>query len=262
MLDNYLYVFVDRVSHHTITRGVGLRYFSQAIKKMPQNILLLAGSHPLAQRDEYTRFFTVRGAEAVREFIQQQEQEEHDPKKWVDFSSYELLHQLNDGELAELLYLAHMRRHLHAPFFYKLQNRYVVLPLGRQMDKIYYHDINEFYWQLSQVLVDRGTGANVNLTQQVFSWLRPREKSPAPEGPTLEVMKALAPLLQEGLIFDLTDFDIWDSNSKITLYLAEDDWERVVNQPIARVPLGTLSYNKTSQDWKLNTEPYERIYGG
>ncbi|MBA5770603.1 hypothetical protein H3285_29620, partial [Escherichia coli] len=76
--------------------------------------------------------------------------ENFNPLCWIDFEDVELLNQLTPQEVAEMLYLAHTRRHLRSPFYYKLQNNFVYLTRedGRY-NKVYYRNLNHFYMLLS-----------------------------------------------------------------------------------------------------------------
>lgn len=42
MIENYIYILVDEVSNHVLSRGLGLAYLQRSMKKKPQNLLILS----------------------------------------------------------------------------------------------------------------------------------------------------------------------------------------------------------------------------
>jgi len=64
--------------------------------------------------------------------------------KWLDYAHGDDLDFLLPGEIAELLYLAHMETHIRTPFYAKLQNDYAYLTLRDGFYKTYYRNLPDF----------------------------------------------------------------------------------------------------------------------
>ena len=68
--------------------------------------------------------------------------------RWIDFTDLTMIKELSALEISELLYLGHMKTHLHSPFFYKLQNNFVYFDLGDDLLRVYYRYMKNFiaFW--------------------------------------------------------------------------------------------------------------------
>src|SRR5690606_13912669 len=65
---------------------------------------------------------------------------------WLDFDDEEKLDLLSNEEIAELLFLGHMKNHLRAPFYGKLSNRFAYLAdEDGLLNKTYYKSWVDFY---------------------------------------------------------------------------------------------------------------------
>ncbi|AMB99202.1 hypothetical protein AWM75_03915 [Aerococcus urinaehominis] len=104
---------------------MGLRYFNQTCTHDVKNLVIIDTRQSIGQFDELTHFNVLRGRDQVQDFLANEARYPNPRVKWIDYKSQELFHQLRAGEIAEILYLAHMNQQLHSPFFYKLQNNYI-----------------------------------------------------------------------------------------------------------------------------------------
>ena len=75
---------------------------------------------------------------------------------WVDFEDVFSLDTIEGRELAELLYLGHMKRHLSLPFFQNLNNRFAYLTEDDGWyNKIYYRNWSDFYNSLGGIFASK-----------------------------------------------------------------------------------------------------------
>lgn len=259
--EQYLYILLDPSSKYVITRGMDLRFFKEAVQHVPQNILLLSGEDPLAEKDELTRFQVIRGNLAVAQFLDKEAQAP--TAKWVDFASWDLLNQLNPGEIAELLYLAHMNRHLHAPFFYKLQNRYVILPGESASLKVYYRDLNEFYRQLAFLIQAYAVELLPKSQTKWRLFTNRRDRQAGIVLPQVSLLSSLEDILEEGVILDFSNLKAKDPLEQvIRFYLAEDDIHAPLSTPNMTECLGNLSLTTDRKCWQGDWGLDSVNYGG
>ena len=262
MIENYIYILVDEVSNHVLSRGLGLAYLQRSMKKKPQNLLVLSCQKDYGQADDHTHFKLIRGERSVQDFLSGQSRLAFPDTKWVDYYSQELLHQLTPGEIAELLYLGHVNRHLHSPFFYKLQNNYVFLPMANGILKTYYRDVKEFYFQLANVIRDKLLAQRPE-RRSLFGWrshnLGEEAKIPLPP---MAVMQEIRPLLTEGVIFDFSQLT-WreDQAMAIPLLLAEDQVDDILQRK-QTVLLAKLSYSMKDKKWAFERIADANLFGG
>lgn len=263
MFENYIYALVDSVSNHVLSRGIQFNHFQTAMNRKPQNLLLLNGPDDLGVFDDYTRFNVINGEEKVKEFLIEQAKLTNPNVKWIDFNSIELYHQLTPDEIAELLYLAHANRHLRSPFFYKLQNNYVCLPLENKQLKVYYRHINEFYFQLSNVIRERTQQQKIDkkLLFSLRSTVARQHRNVVI--PSMGLMQSLRPLLYEGVILD---FKLVSTNVNgpiiIPIYLAEDQLDHIVDRHLQTELLGNLLYFEKEERWALELNRDNAPIGG
>src|SRR5699024_965421 len=141
--------------------GVGLKYFTSAVNKVPNNLLLIKNPNHLGRFDEFTRFHIVSGHEAVREFIDGQANEVQSQTKWIDFKYESLFQQLSAHESAELLFIGRTDTPVNQPTFYNLRNRITFFgstyPNSYPTTKKYYRDIHDYFRQLGYVLDEKVT---------------------------------------------------------------------------------------------------------
>lgn len=263
MFENYIYVLVDSVSNHVLSRGIQFNHFQKAMNRKPQNLLLLSGPKNLGIFDEYTRFNVIRGEAKVTDFLTEQTNLNYPNVKWIDFNSPELYHQLTPDEIAELLYLAHANRHLRSPFFYKLQNNYVCLPLENKQLKVYYRHINEFYFQLSNIIREKTQQQRME-RKSLFSLRQSFAKNHRNVViPSMELMQSLRPLLYEGVILDFKQVDT-NVNDPITIpiYLAEDQLDEIMERRLETELLGKLLYYEKEERWALELTREDAPIGG
>lgn len=262
MFENYIYVLIDPTSNHVLSRGIQYNHFQEAMNRKPQNIMLFNELDDLGFVDDYTRFNVIVGESKVNQFLTEQAQLMHPKLKWIDFNSIELYHQLTPDEIAELLYFAHANKHLRSPFFYKLQNNYVCLPIESNQQKVYYRHINEFYFQLSNVIRDKTQSLKVD-RKSIFS-LRQVVTKPTWKVvmPSMELMQQLRQLLYEGVVFDFKSI-VTGSNGPtiIPIYLAEDQIDVVVENKKMEL-LGQLLYFEKEERWALELPSEDVPIGG
>lgn len=258
---NELYVFTDFSTNQVDLRGFTSASFQQAMQRPIHNILVLSGNVPEAEYDEYTRFFTIRGDAAVASFFQWQLAHPEQPVKWVDYVSEDLLHQLTPGEIAELLYLRHMTRSWHSPFFYKLRNDYVYLPQSADTLRVYYRRISEFFNQfatrLSELVADLGTEG----FSRYLNLLGSRARKPEITSPGREVMDRLRPLLSEGIIIDFSNVH-YRAVTTLPIYLMEDRSNDLLQGEVHHAPIGYLRYDAVARQWQVETKFESDDFGG
>ena len=116
MATEYIYVHLDSVTNHVLSKGMDINHFQQSLRKIPKNILLLDAKKGVGEFESHTGFRIIRGRENVRRYLDDCSKFPEKAHKWIDFESIELLRQLTPVEISELLYIAHAHTHLHSPF--------------------------------------------------------------------------------------------------------------------------------------------------
>ena len=142
MRGNFVYLSLEPVTNMIYSLGISPADFLNGIPAIPNQLLLLnpeSGSD--VEINPHTRLQTVTGQNQIRRYLLAKH--EH-AVKWLDYAHGDDLDFLLPGEIAELLYLAHMETHIRTPFYAKLQNDYAYLTLRDGFFKVYYRNLPDF----------------------------------------------------------------------------------------------------------------------
>ncbi|HJE86692.1 MAG TPA: hypothetical protein K8U88_03800 [Levilactobacillus hammesii] len=142
MRGNFVYLSLEPVTNMIYSLGISPADFLNGIPAIPNQLLLLnAESGSDVEINPHTRLQTVTGQTQIRRYLLAKH--EH-AAKWLDYAHGDDLDFLLPGEIAELLYLAHMETHIRTPFYAKLQNDYAYLTLRDGFFKVYYRNLPDF----------------------------------------------------------------------------------------------------------------------
>lgn len=134
MRNAMIYVRHEPLAHLFLTYGISASDLLSDHLKVPKHLLLLPPVDEQEQIDPHTWFNIIDGADQVQDFLRSKAGQ---TRCWLDYSSPRFLQELTPNEIAELLYLGHAKTHLSSPFYYKLQNELVYLPLRNGMVNMY-----------------------------------------------------------------------------------------------------------------------------
>ncbi|MDT1940798.1 MULTISPECIES: hypothetical protein [Carnobacterium] len=244
MASEYIYVHLDSVTNHVLSKGITVVDFQQTLKKIPNNILLLNTEKGIGEYETHTGFRIVRDRENVRRFLEEAGRSEI-KYKWVDFENLELLRQLTPVEISELLYIAHAHTHLHSPFYYKLQNNYIYLTLSDGMNKVYYRYLDQFYNLLGKSIRE-ALESKINEKRNFFQKSKVIEKLP------LETIKEIVPYLKEGVLLSLKHVTVEGDCYCIPIYLLEDRLRAInTNSFSGKDLVGVVCYNQETGSWTV-----------
>lgn len=193
MRNAMIYVHHEPLAHLFLTYGISASDLLNSQQKIPSHLLLLPPVNEQEQIDPHTWFNIINGRDQVREFLRSKEGQ---TRCWLDYARPRFLQELTPNEIAELLYLGHVKTHLSSPFYYKLQNELVYLPLRNGMVNMYLRH---------ETLFEAFLAAAINkylrriANEQPF-WLRLRQQHFSPLSD--EAYTQLFPLMEDGVLFD------------------------------------------------------------
>ncbi|MGM9903667.1 hypothetical protein A5844_002596 [Enterococcus sp. 10A9_DIV0425] len=250
-----VYVHIDTTSNAVLTKGLTISDFSNSIVHFPQNLLLLDPSAFAGEYESHTGLKVIRGTENIQLFFNSlRSRNSGVDLKWVDFTDLTMLKELTPLEISELLYFGHMKTHLHSPFFYKLQNNFVYFDLNDQLNRIYYRYIDEFYRifanKLSTIVSEK-----INVKKSFFRKEIPVEKI------SVEILKKMRNLMQEGIIFSFEQDGLINDTYHIPIYIIEDYvWKLKGTRYREEKPVGMLIYHSAQRQWSLEGEAANFTY--
>ncbi|MEE6657921.1 hypothetical protein RAO19_05715 [Pediococcus acidilactici] len=242
--DDYIFVHLESIVNLIYSRGITAKDFLSGILQVPTNILLLnrevSDDVPI---DNHTFLNEINDAKTISQYLL----DPHSSRNWIDFSQAEALSELTPNDIANLLYMGHMKSHLDTPFSYKLQNDYVYLEVGTNQVKTYYRRLKNFYAVLNQSVI-RHAEQTYNEHRLVFRRVNHFSKLPA------SMVRQLIPVLGEGVIFAFDQAIEQDHELRVPILIASDSnlaptlrsKESLYNQA---QQIAVLKYNLRNQDW-------------
>ena len=208
MRNALIYVHHEPLAHLFLTYGISASDLLNSHQKLPEHLLLLPPVNEQEQIDPHTWFNVINGKDQVRDFLRSKEGQ---TRCWLDYSRSRFLQELTPNEIAELLYLGHAKTHLNSPFYYKLQNELVYLPMRNGTVNMYLRHESLFEAFLAAA-INKYLRRIAN--EQPF-WLRLRQQhfSHLSHGAYTQLL----PLLEDGVVFDFRHVQF--SRERITIPL-------------------------------------------
>ncbi|MDR7002004.1 hypothetical protein [Neobacillus niacini] len=171
---------------------------------------------------------------------------------WIDFIEEEVLNELTGQEMAELLYLGHLKQHLKLPFYNKLGNRFVYLAHDDGwFNKIYYRSFKDFFHLLSEAI--SGKVSKLKLEKSLLGLRKKRSYPPVNK----EILLSLTPFMKEGICISMKNADQQRTKIEIPIWVIGDfanmddmyeEYEMISKEPSH----AKIVFDKKTKEWKLN----------
>ncbi|MCI2033694.1 MAG: hypothetical protein LKJ69_10005 [Lactobacillus sp.] len=243
MRNSVIYVHYEPLAHMFLTAGISASDVLSATPTPLRHLLLLPPINEDEFIDPHTGFNEISGEAAVAEFLRSKDARD---RSWLDYKHGTYLRELMPTEVAELLYLGHAKTHIQPPFYYKLQNNLVFLPLRNDMVTMYCRQVSFFSRTLAAAIVKHLRWA---ANDQPF-WLRLRQQhfQPVPEA----TLSDLLPSLEDGVLFDFGGGIFSRDQVRIPLLTLTDRF--VPDQPLDldnASQFGELVLGRKGNAWQL-----------
>lgn len=244
-----IYILVNTRDHYVISNGITFQEFTKSLQEPLANLLLLKHHYEETEFHLHTQLdyilkeqvdsFIKKGVHRSGEFC------------WVDFEDAFSLDTIEGKELAELLYLGHMKKHLSLPFFQKLNNRFAYLTEDDGWyNKIYFRYWNDFYDSLGGILAAKL--GDVKLDRSFIGF---RKKKSFPHV-NRNVLHQLNSMLTEGLVFSFYHFNQARGQIEIPFWVVGDfsDMDEMVDaflETAEKEAHGYLIFDRKVKEWQL-----------
>ncbi|MDH6364810.1 hypothetical protein M2139_001866 [Enterococcus sp. PF1-24] len=241
-----IFVHIDTTSNTVLSRGLLMNDFANMLPQPPENLLFLDPNSPYGEHNHHTGLKFLRGTEAVENyFLQAPRRKLSQEIKWLDFADAHMLKELTPIEISELLYFGHMRTHLHSPFFYKLQNKFVYFEFKEDYARVYYRYLDAFY-QLLAKKVSSLVEDKFNEKRTFFQ----RSRSVAEMDFT--ILRALRPLFQEGIYLHQAQAVLSNNEYRLPVYVVDDRfWHREETHLTEEFHVADIIYHNRMKTWRI-----------
>ncbi|WP_335872346.1 hypothetical protein [Bacillus sp. 2205SS5-2] len=244
---DFLYVHTKSAEKYAVTSGINFSEFAATIPTDLQHILLLQHQVEFPSFHFSTHFDYLMKEDFPLLF---QESDKRMDFSWIDFEDLVGLDELSGEEVAELLYLSHMKKPLHGPFFNRLNNHYMYLSYHEGLiTQTYYRDFNDFYSMLSGVVVNKLFAQKSE--KKLFS-KKSVEVAPIP----IDLLKLIEERLNEGVVFSILNSTVsrgkvqipfWTIGDYQDMNEMRDEYVKLAKQD----PSGMLLYDRREKEWHL-----------
>jgi hypothetical protein len=244
-----IYIHHHNLDQYVISYGIEFKEFMGALSTKIKNLLLLKHRFNDADFNMHT----------LLEFVPQNKFEKliqdgvygYGNFCWIDFAKIEGLNDLNGQEIAELLYLGHLKQHLKLPFFPKLKNQFAYLAHDDGwFNKIYYRELDDFYTMLGTVI-----GSKMSQLHTKKSLFNIRKNRPFPPIPG-KTLTQVSHLIKEGIVISLNNREEIKQRIEIPIWIVGDyiDMDDMYEEALKRensASQAKLVYEKKTNEWKL-----------
>jgi hypothetical protein len=244
-----IYVHLNQADQYVLSYGIEFEEFSLAFSDSLNNLLLL--KHRFDDTDFNMHTLLEYCPEERVPKLAEEDVYRYGDFCWIDFFEEEGLNELTGHEIAELLYLGHLKHHLKIPFYSKLNNRFVYLAHDDGwFNKTYYRSFKDFFQLLSI-----GIASKLGRIKQEKSLLGIRKKRLYPNV-NKEILLSLTPFIKEGICISIKDADNQRSRIEIPIWVIGDfanmddmyeEYERILTEECH----AKLIYDKKTKEWKL-----------
>lgn len=246
-----IYILVNTRDHYIISNGITFQEFNQSLTKPLANLLLLKHKYQETEFHLETQLDYIlkdqveqmirKGVHKFGEFC------------WVDFEDVFSLDTIEGEELAELLYLGHMKKHLSLPFFQKLNNRFAYLTAeDGWFNKIYFRYWTDFYESLGGILSAKLS--DVKLDKSIIGFRKKKIFPPVDRN----VLHQLNAVLTEGLVFSFYHFNQARSQIEIPFWVVGDYYdmdemmEKFLSVSSKEEPYGYIIFDRKQKEWQTS----------
>lgn len=243
MRNNIVYVHYEPLANMFKTAGLSASDVLNATPTPFRHLLLLPPVDEDEFIDPHTGFNEVSGEAAVTDFLRTKAAR---TRSWLDYKHASYLRDLLPTEIAELLYLGFAKTHITPPFYYKLQNELVFLPLQDGQVTMYFRTLDRFSVTLAAGIVRH---LRLAANDQPF-WLRLRAQH-FPQVPT-SVLADLYPLFEDGVLMDFSKTKFSRTQVKVPLHRVRRRF--VLEQPLDQDGLeeiGEVALTRATNQWRL-----------
>jgi hypothetical protein len=242
-----IYIHVNEVNRYVLSHGIEFKEFVRAVPDL-NNLLLLAHKYDDGTFNHHTLFEYVESDLIQR--LRSEEIQEYGDFCWIDFEEEEALNVLEAQEIAELLYLSHIKNHLRLPFYRKLNNRFAYLSHEDSwFNKTYYRSFDDFYDILGEIIAGK-----MSDNKGEKSFFGRKKKRDIPSVPK-EILYPFIEDMKEGMVISIgksvqtrpqLEIPIWVIGDYYNMNEMYEEYSENQNLPVD----GKLVYDRKAKEWK------------
>ncbi|PLR95551.1 hypothetical protein [Bacillus sp. T33-2] len=247
-----IYVHVNERDQYVISCGIEFFEFAKSLSDSLNHLLLLKHNFDEGEFNRHTLHSFVP-EDRIGKLIDE-DVNSYGDFCWIDFEETEGLNVLTGQEIAEILYLGHIKHHLKLPFYNQLGNRFAYLAHDDGwFNKTYYRNLNDFYRMLGHVVSGK---LGVLKPEKTVLGIKKKRAYPTVGK---EILKSLSAALKEGAVFSFKNITQNRSRIEIPIWVIGDfsnmdDMYDEFQQAKKNRCDGKLVFDKKLKEWILSAE--------
>lgn len=244
-----IYVHLNQANQYVLSYGIEFEEFAAAFSGSLNHLLLLKHGFDDADYNMHTSLEYCPDYKVDK--LAEEDVYSYGDFCWIDFIDEEGLNELTPQEIAELLYLGHLKQHLKSPFYSKLGNRFVYLARDDGwFNKIYYRSFKDFFQLLSTAISSKL--ANLKREKSLIGL---RKKRIYPDV-NKEILLSLTPFIKQGICISLKDANrqrnrieipIWVIGDFANMDEMYDEYEQILDEPCH----AKIIFDKKMKEWNF-----------
>jgi hypothetical protein len=244
-----IYVHLNQANQTVMSYGIEFKEFAAAFSDSLNHLLLLKHHFDDGDFNRHTLLEYVHQEKIAK--LAKDDVYGYGDFCWIDFEGIDGLNELTGYEIAELLYLGHLKQHLKVPFYNQLGNRFVYLAHDDGwFNKTYYRSIKDFYDLLSMVIAIKLGQLKLEKT---LLGIRKKRSYPSVNK---ELLLSLTPLMKEGICISLKDAEHLRNKVEIPVWIMGDfdnmdDMYEEYEQMAKTSCHAKFVFDKKTKEWKL-----------
>lgn len=210
-----LYIFLNESEQCVLTHGIEFSEFGRSLSDLMNHVLMIKHGYDAGEFNRHTLLEYV--PKEKLDLLLAEDVYEYGDFCWVDFEELEGLNALSGREIAELLYMGHMKEHLTPPFNRHLRNRFAYLAHDDGWwNKIYYRTLTDFYRLIGDVIPEK---LSEYKPEKGLLGLKKKRTYPQLD---IEIPLALKPLMKEGMLLSVRDAEQTRNKIEIPIWVIGD----------------------------------------
>ncbi|WP_041085993.1 hypothetical protein [Jeotgalibacillus soli] len=243
----WLYIHINSTQDYVMSYGIEFKEFYFALSERVDHLLLLKHQYEDSSFNMHTYLEYVERDE-IKNLVKD-DVSSYGDFCWIDFEDEAGLNEMTGQEIAEILYLSHMKHHLRMPFYRKLNNRFVYLSTedGR-MNRTYYREWEDFFHMMGVSLPLKWSAHRSG--KGLIIWKKEKALPPIPK----KVIMSISQLMKEGVIISLQHASNAKGKVEIPVWVVGDygnmdDLQEDFKAKVKKEPAAWFIFDRKLKEW-------------
>jgi hypothetical protein len=247
VVKDIIYVHQNADQQFVVSYGIHFNEFVMNAHHPLQNLLLIKHQYEHGGFNIHTHMEYVEQGDMKK--LMNDHVQTYGDFCWIDFEEEVGVDELNGQEIAELLYMGHIKQPLNLPFYSKLNNRFAYLTHDDGwFNKVFYRDFEDFYHLLGETITSKMKTSKAG--KGLFGMKKEKDFPAIGK----DVIRSLRDKLKEGVVISLEkailargkiEIPFWVMGDYFDMDEMGEDYKQIRKAPAN----GLLSFDRKTKSW-------------